>query len=135
MYGGERKWKMEIGEWNFEKNIPAKEMNFMVEKAEKRKLNEGKPTTFLRGEIEGPKDKFDQHKRRKVVREATESIFRAYQCIQDLLLNFPLTSSQKHLQTSYTTLLEQTFRSTLGLAKAVTILDTSVKHPDLNLQI
>lgn len=94
MHCSERKWKMKIKEWNFDKNIPAREMNFMVEKAEKRKLNEGKTTIFLRGGIEVPKEKFDQHKRRKVVREVTEPIVGKYQCIQELLLNFPITSAR-----------------------------------------
>lgn len=32
-----RKWKMKLKDWGFEKNIPAREMGFMVEKVEKRR--------------------------------------------------------------------------------------------------
>ncbi|KUJ17346.1 uncharacterized protein LY89DRAFT_51488 [Mollisia scopiformis] len=54
-----RKWKMRLKEWNFEKNIPSKEMGFMVEKAEKRKREEGKETKFMRNGFQVPLQRLD----------------------------------------------------------------------------
>lgn len=45
---------------------PKKNNKLQVEKAEKRKRDEGKWTAFLRGGMEIPREIFDQHKRRKV---------------------------------------------------------------------
>ena len=44
----ERKWKEKMKEWEFDKNIPAKEMGFMAAKARKRELEEGKETVYYR---------------------------------------------------------------------------------------
>ncbi|KAF8847978.1 hypothetical protein BDZ45DRAFT_778014 [Acephala macrosclerotiorum] len=66
----ERKWKMKLKEWNFEKNIPAKELGIMVEIAEKRKREEGKETVFLRGGLVVPCEKFESFKKRKIDGEA-----------------------------------------------------------------
>lgn len=57
---------MKLKEWNFEKNIPAKEMGAMVEIAEKRKREEGKDTIFRRGGLIVPHDKFESFKKRKI---------------------------------------------------------------------
>ncbi|KAE9376305.1 hypothetical protein N431DRAFT_331094 [Stipitochalara longipes BDJ] len=44
----ERKWKEKMKEWDFEKNIPANDTNFMAAKARKRELEDGKETVFYR---------------------------------------------------------------------------------------
>jgi hypothetical protein len=61
----ERKWKKKLKEWNFEKNIPGRDMGFMVERAEKRKRDEGKETEFLRCGQTVPSDKLESFKKRK----------------------------------------------------------------------
>ncbi|CZR68063.1 uncharacterized protein PAC_17962 [Phialocephala subalpina] len=60
-----RKWKMTLKEWNFEKNIPSKEMSFMVEKADKRKREEGKETEFMRSGFRVPLQRLDYFKKRR----------------------------------------------------------------------
>lgn len=128
MRSSERKWKVKLKEWNFEKNISAKEMSFMVEKAEKRKRDEGKYTTFLRGGMEIPKEKFDQHKRRKVANhmEAGSSIVRTYSHGSlERLTDF----RQKLLQILHTTLPNHTFWLIIVLFNTILVRPTMLGHP------
>lgn len=61
-----RKWKEKIKEWKLEKNVPSSDMSFIVAKAEKRKSEEGKETTFYRGGILVDRTKIEQSKKRKI---------------------------------------------------------------------
>ncbi len=56
---------MRLKEWNFEKNIPSKEMSFMVEKADKRKREEGKETEFMRNGFLVPLQRLNYFKKRR----------------------------------------------------------------------
>jgi hypothetical protein len=62
----QRKWKDKLKEWKYEKNIPASEMSFMSAKSEKRKLEEGKDTTFYRYEKLVDGNKIDQFKKKRL---------------------------------------------------------------------
>ncbi|KAF8858195.1 hypothetical protein BDZ45DRAFT_403561 [Acephala macrosclerotiorum] len=70
----ERKWKDKIKEWRFKKNIPAKELGFMVAKAEKRKLEEGKDTEFRRHGLLVDDSKVEQFKKRRITTVAADCI-------------------------------------------------------------
>jgi len=61
----ERKWKSKLKEWGFDKHIPAKDMQVLVAKAEKRARDEGKETVFFQGEAEIAPKRFENFKRRK----------------------------------------------------------------------
>ncbi|PMD29292.1 hypothetical protein L207DRAFT_642457 [Hyaloscypha variabilis F] len=62
----ERNWKIKLKEWKFEKNVPAKEMNFMAAKARKRELEERKDTMFYRNGILVDGSKVEQFKKQKL---------------------------------------------------------------------
>lgn len=65
----ERKWKMQIKEWNFEKNINQKDMAILVAKEEKRARDEEKETSFYwRGKQIRP-EKLANFKKRRIVEE------------------------------------------------------------------
>lgn len=53
-------------EWDFEKNVPAKEMLFMVAKAKKRELEDGKETVFYRNGITVDQSKVENFKKQKL---------------------------------------------------------------------
>jgi hypothetical protein len=59
-------------EWGYNKNFKPEEMKYMVDEREKRKLEEGKDTTFFHHGIPIPDQRFDNSKRRK-----TDEISRA----------------------------------------------------------
>ncbi|KAH7327109.1 hypothetical protein BKA65DRAFT_554674 [Rhexocercosporidium sp. MPI-PUGE-AT-0058] len=63
----ERKWKMKIKEWRFEKHIPAHEMMFMVAKSEERNADASDPkeTIFVRGDIKVTPDRITNFKKLK----------------------------------------------------------------------
>jgi hypothetical protein len=64
---------MTLKDWNFEKNVPANEMGFVVSKAEKRKLVEGKDTVFFRGDTQISSDRIEHFKKRKVMKDSETS--------------------------------------------------------------
>ena len=66
----ERKWKMKLKEWNFEKYVPANEMNFVVAKLLKRQADEGRDTVFFRGETQITTDRIENFKKRKTVKDS-----------------------------------------------------------------
>ena len=53
-------------EWEFDKNIPAKEMGFMAAKARKRELEEGKETVYYRNGTLVDSDKVESFKKQKL---------------------------------------------------------------------
>ena len=60
----ERKWKEKVKEWGFEKNVPTRDMNFIVAKAEKRKA-EGKETIFYRNGTQFDESTIEQFKKKE----------------------------------------------------------------------
>lgn len=68
---------MKLKEWNFEKNIPSKEMIFIVEKADKRKREEGKETEFMRNGFRVPLQRLDYFKKRRTNDPRDSSIHEA----------------------------------------------------------
>lgn len=62
----ERKWKDKLKEWGFKKHVPATEMAFMVAKAEKGKLEDGKDTIFHRNGMLVEESKIEQLKKRRL---------------------------------------------------------------------
>jgi len=62
-----------VKEWGFEKNIPSRDMSFMVAKAEKRK-SEGKETIFYRCGTQINENKMKQFKRRRLVPPGNETL-------------------------------------------------------------
>jgi hypothetical protein len=65
-----RKWKDKLKEWGYEKHLHKREMKFVAAKGEKRFMEEGKDTLFFHGGILITKEKIENFKRRKVVRES-----------------------------------------------------------------
>ncbi|KAE8449299.1 hypothetical protein EG329_008200 [Mollisiaceae sp. DMI_Dod_QoI] len=61
----QRKWKMKLKEWNFEKNLSEEDKKIMIAKREKRLRDEGKETTFFHHGIIIPGSKIDSAKRKK----------------------------------------------------------------------
>jgi len=61
----ERKWKQQLKEWGFQKNLPARHMVILVAKQEKRLRDYGKDTVFLRSGVEIRAEKFETFKKRK----------------------------------------------------------------------
>jgi len=54
-------------EWEFDKNIPAKEMAFMASKARKRQLDESKETVFRRNGVVVDQIKVENFKKQKLL--------------------------------------------------------------------
>ncbi len=65
----ERKWKMQLKDWGFEKYVSATEMRMLIAKAEKRLIEDNKETIFFKGECQIPQEKIDIFKRRKVTKQ------------------------------------------------------------------
>ena len=65
----ERKWKMQLKDWGFEKYVPASDMRILIAKAEKRSIEDNKETIFFKGECQIPQEKIDLFKRRKVTKQ------------------------------------------------------------------
>ena len=65
----ERKWKMKLKEWSFEKYLPAADLNIMIVKAEKRRREEGKETAFFHGNVQIKPEKFENFKKRKAAKD------------------------------------------------------------------
>lgn len=65
----ERKWKMKLKEWNFEKYVPASQMRILVAKAKKRAREEHKETVFFNGETQIAPERINLFKKRKFTRE------------------------------------------------------------------
>jgi len=61
-----RKWKEKMKEWDFEKNVPTKDRRFIVAKARKRELEEGKQTMFSRNGMRIDHDKIESFKKKKL---------------------------------------------------------------------
>lgn len=66
----ERNWKTKLKQWKFEKNVPANEMTFMVAKAGKWKMTEGKDTVFFRAGARITSDRMEHFKKRKTIGDA-----------------------------------------------------------------
>jgi hypothetical protein len=66
----ERKWKMKLKDWNFEKYLPAAWMKTIVAKAEKRACDENKATVFFYGESQIAPERIENFKKRKTTKEA-----------------------------------------------------------------
>lgn len=66
----ERKWKMQLKDWGFEKYVSASDMRILIAKAEKRAIEENKDTIFFNRGCEIPQEKIDLFKRRKVTKQA-----------------------------------------------------------------
>ncbi len=64
-HSSQRKWKMKLKEWNFEKNLSEEDKKIMIAKREKRLRDEGKETTFFHHGIIIPGSKIDSAKRKK----------------------------------------------------------------------
>jgi hypothetical protein len=65
----ERKWKMQLKDWGFEKYVSASDMRILIAKAEKRAKEENKDTIFFNGECQIPQEKIDLFKRRKLTKQ------------------------------------------------------------------
>jgi hypothetical protein len=61
-----RTWKAKLKEWGFSKNISIRDKQWIVAKAEKRKLEEGKDTVFSHGQVRIAPTKIQGSKRRKI---------------------------------------------------------------------
>lgn len=66
----ERKWKMQLKDWGFEKYVSASDMRILIAKAEKRSIEENKDTIFFNRGCQIPQEKIDLFKRRKVTKQA-----------------------------------------------------------------
>jgi len=64
-----RTWKKKLEAWGFDKYVPANEMEFIVEKAEKRSREKGKETVFCLGEIQitSESERVVRFKKRKLI--------------------------------------------------------------------
>lgn len=65
----ERKWKMQLKDWGFEKYVSASDMRILIAKAEKRAIEENKDTIFFNGGCQIPQEKIDLFKRRKATKK------------------------------------------------------------------
>jgi hypothetical protein len=65
----ERKWKMQLKDWGFEKYVSASDMRILIAKAEKRATEENKDTVFFNGGCQIPQEGIDLFKRRKVTKQ------------------------------------------------------------------
>ena len=65
-----RKWKDKLKEWGYEKNLYMREMKFVAVKGDKRLMEEGKDTLFFHKGTLISKEKIENFKRRKVVKES-----------------------------------------------------------------
>jgi hypothetical protein len=65
----ERKWKLKLKEWGFEKYLPAAAMKILVAKAERRAMVENKETVFFHRETQIPPERIELFKRRRTFRE------------------------------------------------------------------
>jgi hypothetical protein len=65
----ERKWKLKLKEWGFEKYLPATAMKILVAKAERRAVVENKDTVFFHGKTQIAPERIDLFKKRKAFRE------------------------------------------------------------------
>ncbi|KUJ07828.1 uncharacterized protein LY89DRAFT_789494 [Mollisia scopiformis] len=61
-----RKWKMQIKEWHFDKNLTKNDMAILVAKAQKRARDEGKETIFYHQDQEVSAERLSNFKKRKV---------------------------------------------------------------------
>src|SRR6266487_1779846 len=65
-----RKWKDKLKEWGYEKHLHKREMKIVAAKGEKRLMEEAKDTLFFHNGILIPKEKIENFKRRKAVKES-----------------------------------------------------------------
>jgi len=68
MESSERKWKMKLKEWKFEKYLSDQDKMIIIAKAEKR-ARDGKDTVFYHGDTEITTERIENFKRRKVSKE------------------------------------------------------------------
>ena len=69
LFPSERKWKLKLKEWGFEKYLSTTAMKILVAKAERRALVEKKDTVFLHGKREIATERIELFKTRKCFRE------------------------------------------------------------------
>jgi hypothetical protein len=63
-----RKWKAKLKDWGFDKHLSERDMKFVVAKAEKRSMEEGKETEFFHNGSLISNTKIGNCKRRKTFR-------------------------------------------------------------------
>ncbi|KAE9374329.1 hypothetical protein N431DRAFT_455105 [Stipitochalara longipes BDJ] len=68
-FPSERKWKLKLREWGFEKYLSAAAMKILIAKAERRAVVEKKDTVFLHGKKEIAPERIELFKTRKAFRE------------------------------------------------------------------
>ena len=66
MSSRERKWKEKIKEWQFDKNVPSKDVAFRAAKSQKRQLEESKETVFRRNGAVVDQTKVENFKKQKL---------------------------------------------------------------------
>ncbi len=100
----ERKWKDKVKEWNFDKNISARDMSIVVAKVGKRVRDEGKDTVILHREAQISRERIEQFKRRKITKDGMPVSPSAGTCLQCASYRYFYSNLvQKHLQISLTT--------------------------------
>jgi hypothetical protein len=90
-------------EWEFDKNIPAKEMRFMAAKARKREIEEGKLTAFYRHGTLVDHDKVESFKKQKLNAKQVQGQFVPREYIAKSMLRNPLISVETPANISYET--------------------------------
>jgi len=71
---------MKLKEWKFDKNVPSKDMGFVVAKAEKRAREEGKETEFFFGQTSISNKKIETFKKRRFEEMEDASALEAGEC-------------------------------------------------------